>query len=48
MRDAPPLGMSGGVTAAVELALLVWGRWVNLTRPIERGYAAITTARAGG
>ncbi|MFG6202206.1 hypothetical protein [Nonomuraea sp. JJY05] len=36
------------VAAAVALALLVWGRWVNLTRPIERGYAAITTAFAGG
>ncbi len=36
------------LAAAVALALLVWGRWVNLTRRIERGYAAITTAFAGG
>ncbi|MEV0231619.1 cell division protein FtsK [Nonomuraea sp. NPDC050786] len=36
------------LAAAVAMALLVWGRWVNLTRPIERSYAAITTAFAGG
>ncbi|MGW6496808.1 FtsK/SpoIIIE domain-containing protein [Nonomuraea angiospora] len=36
------------LAATVALLLAVWGRWVNLTRPIERGYAAITTAFAGG
>ncbi|WP_327089233.1 cell division protein FtsK [Nonomuraea sp. NBC_01738] len=35
-------------TALVALLLTVWGRWVNLTRPIERGYAAVTTAFTGG
>ncbi|MEO3798283.1 cell division protein FtsK [Nonomuraea sp. B10E15] len=34
-------------TALVAGALALWGRWVNLTRPIERGYAAVTTALAG-
>ncbi|MFI9597071.1 cell division protein FtsK [Nonomuraea sp. NPDC052265] len=33
------------VTAATALA--VWGRWVNLPRPVERGYAATATAFAG-
>lgn len=33
------IGMAG--------ALAIWGRWVNLPRPIERGYAAISTAFAG-
>ncbi|MEU7746833.1 cell division protein FtsK [Nonomuraea sp. NPDC049158] len=28
-------------------ALVVWGRWANLPRPIERGYAAFTTAFVG-
>ncbi|MGP3919977.1 FtsK/SpoIIIE domain-containing protein [Nonomuraea sp. 10N515B] len=28
-------------------ALAIWGRWVNIPRPIERGYAAVTTAFAG-
>ncbi|WP_214326023.1 cell division protein FtsK [Nonomuraea sediminis] len=36
------------LTALVALLLAVWGRWVNLTRPIERAYAAITTLFAGG
>ncbi|MFI6594625.1 cell division protein FtsK [Nonomuraea sp. NPDC050536] len=36
------------ITALVAGALVVWGRWVNLTRPIERGYAAVTTAFTGG
>ncbi|WP_214320580.1 cell division protein FtsK [Nonomuraea sediminis] len=35
------------MTALVAGALALWGRWVNLTRPIERGYAAITTAFTG-
>lgn len=34
-------------TALVAGALALWGRWVNLTRPIERAYAAVTTAFAG-
>ncbi|MEV2268721.1 cell division protein FtsK [Nonomuraea africana] len=34
-------------TALVALLLALWGRWVNLTRPIERGYAAAATAFAG-
>ncbi|MFI7425218.1 cell division protein FtsK [Nonomuraea sp. NPDC049684] len=33
------------ITAAI--ALIIWGRWVNLPRPIERGYAATATAFAG-
>ncbi|MEV4374052.1 cell division protein FtsK [Nonomuraea sp. NPDC049637] len=34
-------------TATAATALAVWGRWVNLPRPIERGYAATATAFAG-
>ncbi|MEO3889108.1 cell division protein FtsK [Nonomuraea sp. B5E05] len=34
-------------TALVAGALALWGRWVNLTRPVERAYAAVTTAFAG-
>ncbi|WP_431901576.1 FtsK/SpoIIIE domain-containing protein [Nonomuraea sp. bgisy101] len=36
------------VTATMAGALAIAGRWVNLTRAIERGYAAITTAVLGG
>lgn len=35
-------------TALVAGTLVLWGRWVNLTRPIERCYAAATTAFTGG
>jgi hypothetical protein len=41
-----PAVLSG--TVAVAGALVLWGRWVNLSRPAERGYAAVTTAFAGG
>ncbi|WP_246267110.1 winged helix-turn-helix domain-containing protein [Nonomuraea typhae] len=41
-----PTVAGGTVTAAG--ALLMAGRWVNLTRPIERGYAAGVTVFAGG
>ncbi|MGW4475846.1 FtsK/SpoIIIE domain-containing protein [Nonomuraea sp. NPDC004354] len=34
-------------TVSTAGALLILGRWVNLTRPIERGYAAVTTAFTG-
>ncbi|MGI5284872.1 FtsK/SpoIIIE domain-containing protein [Nonomuraea polychroma] len=34
-------------TIAMAAALAIGGRWVNLPRPIERGYAAFTTAFAG-
>jgi S-DNA-T family DNA segregation ATPase FtsK/SpoIIIE len=34
-------------TIGSAAALAIGGRWVNLPRPIERGYAAITTAFAG-
>jgi S-DNA-T family DNA segregation ATPase FtsK/SpoIIIE len=34
-------------TVLVAGAVAIWGRWVNLPRPIERGYAAVTTAFAG-
>lgn len=34
-------------TAILAGALAIGGRWVNLPRPIERGYAAATTAFAG-
>ncbi|MGW0485001.1 FtsK/SpoIIIE domain-containing protein [Nonomuraea sp. NPDC003214] len=34
-------------TVIVAGALAIGGRWVNLPRPIERGYAAVTTAFAG-
>ncbi|MGN9784947.1 FtsK/SpoIIIE domain-containing protein [Nonomuraea sp. ZG12] len=34
-------------TVIVAGALAIWGRWVNLPRPVERGYAAVTTAFAG-
>ncbi|MBB5083762.1 cell division protein FtsK [Nonomuraea endophytica] len=37
-----------GITALVAGVLLYAGRWVNLTRPIERAYAATATAFAGG
>ncbi|WP_326640125.1 cell division protein FtsK [Nonomuraea fuscirosea] len=37
------------IIAAVLVAgaVAIWGRWVNLPRPIERGYAAVTTAFVG-
>ncbi|MFB9723007.1 cell division protein FtsK [Planobispora longispora] len=35
------------ITIMLVGVLVVWGRWVNLPRPIERGYAAFTTAFAG-
>ncbi|MFC4007961.1 cell division protein FtsK [Nonomuraea purpurea] len=34
-------------TIAITSALAIGGRWVNLPRPIERGYATVTTAFAG-
>jgi S-DNA-T family DNA segregation ATPase FtsK/SpoIIIE len=34
-------------TIGMAIALVIGGRWVNLPRPIERGYAAFTTAFAG-
>ncbi|MFI6540267.1 cell division protein FtsK [Nonomuraea sp. NPDC050547] len=37
-----------GTTALGAVAVLIWGQWINLSRPIERGYAAVTTAFAGG
>ncbi|MFE0153187.1 cell division protein FtsK [Nonomuraea sp. NPDC059007] len=37
-----------GITTLVAGLLLYAGRWVNLTRPIERAYAATATAFAGG
>ncbi|MFD9940048.1 cell division protein FtsK [Nonomuraea sp. NPDC059023] len=37
-----------GSTAVLAAALIYAGRWVNLTRPIERAYAAMATAFAGG
>ncbi|MEV4061776.1 cell division protein FtsK [Nonomuraea dietziae] len=36
------------LTAAIAWALAFFGRWVNLTRPIERGYAAATVLLIGG
>lgn len=35
-------------TVALAGALAFGGRWVNLSRTVERGYAALTTAFAGG
>ncbi|MFI9556128.1 cell division protein FtsK [Nonomuraea endophytica] len=37
-----------GITVVFAGALLVGGQWVNLSRPIERAYAATATAFAGG
>ncbi|MEV1171796.1 winged helix-turn-helix transcriptional regulator [Nonomuraea sp. NPDC049784] len=34
-------------TVIVAGAVAIWGRWVNLPRPVERGYATVTTAFAG-
>ncbi|MFC7384335.1 cell division protein FtsK [Sphaerisporangium rhizosphaerae] len=36
------------LTALTSWALAFFGRWVNLTRPAERGYAAVTVMLAGG
>ncbi|WP_343948210.1 cell division protein FtsK [Nonomuraea longicatena] len=40
----PTVAVLAGGTAT---ALALWGRWINLTRPIERGYAAAVSAFAG-
>ncbi|MBB5077774.1 cell division protein FtsK [Nonomuraea endophytica] len=37
-----------GTAALVAVAVLVGGQWINLSRPIERGYAAVATAFVGG
>ncbi|PRX65260.1 S-DNA-T family DNA segregation ATPase FtsK/SpoIIIE [Nonomuraea fuscirosea] len=49
MRHWFPEGWPTLIIATVIAAgaLATWGRWVNLPRPIERGYAAVTTAFAG-
>ncbi|GII01776.1 cell division protein FtsK [Planobispora takensis] len=36
------------LTGVIAWALAFFGRWVNLTRPIERGYAAATVLLIGG